>query len=394
VYLVRTEEEEKLRRELREYFATLMTPEQRHQLRHGYAAPEATDAYRQVIRRLGEDGWLGIGWPTEIGGQGRSMVEQAVFNDEAALANVPTPLLTINSVGPAIAAHGTPEQRETIVPGILAGRLHFAIGYSEPQSGTDLASLRTRAVRDGEEYVINGQKLWTGMMEAADYIWLAARTNPDVPRHHGISVLLVPRHADGVHSTRLRTLGDHSVAAVSFDDVRVPVENCIGGEGNGWKIMTGQLNSERVALVPSALVQRQLADVTAWARETRLPDGRRVIDQPWVRSDLAQVRAELEFLVLLNSKLATEVDAGEPPAAGASAAKVFGSELIGRAARMLQGIVGPDAALGAESPGAVLGGGLARQAGTSNVMTFIGGVNEIQRDIVAQLGLGLPRVKR
>lgn len=394
MYLVQTEEEETLRRELREYFARLMTPELRHELRHGYFAPESTDAYRQVIRQLGEDGWLGIGWPTEIGGQGRSMVEQAVFNDEAALANVPTPLLTINSVGPAIAAHGTPEQRETIVPGILKGRLHFAIGYSEPQSGTDLASLRTRAVRDGEEYVINGQKLWTGMMEAADYIWLAARTNPDVSRHRGISVLLVPRHADGVHSTRLRTLGDHSVAAVSFDDVRVPVENCIGGEGNGWKIMTGQLNSERVALVPSALIQRQLADVTAWARETRLPDGRRVIDQPWVRSDLAQVRAELEFLVLLNSKLATEVDAGEPPAAGASAAKVFGSELIGRAGRMLQGIVGPDAALGAESPGAVLGGGLARQAGTSNVLTFIGGVNEIQRDIVAQLGLGLPRVKR
>jgi alkylation response protein AidB-like acyl-CoA dehydrogenase len=394
VYLVRTEEEETLRRELREYFARLMTPELRRELKYGYAASESTDAYRRVIRQLGEDGWLGIGWPTEIGGQGRSMVEQAVFNDEAALANVPTPLLTINSVGPAIAAHGTPEQRETIVPAILAGRLHFAIGYSEPQSGTDLASLRTRAVRDGEEYVINGQKLWTGMMEAADYIWLAARTNPDASRHRGISVLLVPRHADGVHSTRLRTLGDHSVAAVSFDDVRVPVENCIGGEGNGWKIMTGQLNSERVALVPSAQVQRQLADVTAWARETRLPDGRRVIDQPWVRSDLAQVRAELEFLVLLNSKLATAVDAGELPAADASAAKVFGSELNGRAARILQGIVGPDAALGAESPDAVIGGGLARQAGSSNVLTFIGGVNEIQRDIIAQLGLGLPRVKR
>ena len=394
MYLVRTEEEETLRRELREYFARLMTPELRRELKYGYAASESTDAYRRVIRQLGEDGWLGIGWPTEIGGQGRSMVEQAVFNDEAALANVPTPLLTINSVGPAIAAHGTPEQRETIVPAILAGRLHFAIGYSEPQSGTDLASLRTRAVRDGEEYVINGQKLWTGMMEAADYIWLAARTNPDASRHRGISVLLVPRHADGVHSTRLRTLGDHSVAAVSFDDVRVPVENCIGGEGNGWKIMTGQLNSERVALVPSAQVQRQLADVTAWARETRLPDGRRVIDQPWVRSDLAQVRAELEFLVLLNSKLATAVDAGELPAADASAAKVFGSELNGRAARILQGIVGPDAALGAESPDAVIGGGLARQAGSSNVLTFIGGVNEIQRDIIAQLGLGLPRVKR
>jgi len=226
VYLRETSEQEELRTRLRAYFSELMTPERRHAFRHGYYAPDATEAYREIVRQLGRDGWLGIGWPTDIGGQGLSMVEQAIFSDEASLADVPLPLLTINSVGPAIARHGTPEQKRTLVPGILRGEVHFAIGYSEPDAGTDLASLRTRAVRDNDHYIVNGQKLWTGMMEAADYIWLAVRTDTGVAKHRGISVLLVPRQADGISSSRLATLGGHSVAAVSFDDVRVPVENC------------------------------------------------------------------------------------------------------------------------------------------------------------------------
>ena len=394
MHLAYTDEQEKLRHELREYFARIMTPEVRWELRHGYSVPEATDAYRRIVRRLGEDGWLGIGWPVEMGGQGRSMVEQAIFNEEVDLAQVPTPLLTINSIGPAIARFGTEEQRRTILSGILAGRLHFAIGYSEPEAGTDLAALRTRAVRDGDEYVINGQKLWTGMMEAADYIWLAVRTDPGASKHRGISVLLVPRHTPGISSSRLRNLGDNSVASVSFDDVRVSVEALVGEEGGGWALMTGQLNSERVALVPAAHVQRALAQVRGWASTTRLADGRRVIDQAWVRADLARVRAEIEFLAVLNAKLATAVDNGTLRAADASAAKVYGSELMMRANRVLQGVVGPDVALDADSPGAVLGGGLAKGARSGDVMTFIGGANEIQRDLIAQLGLGLPRVKR
>jgi alkylation response protein AidB-like acyl-CoA dehydrogenase len=381
MHLAETPAHEKMRAELRSYFAGIMTDELRHTFRNGYYAAEATEAYRQVVRRLGEDGWLGIGWPKDSGGQGLSMVEQAIFSDEASLADVPLPLLTINSVGPAIAAFGTSEQRKTLVPGILRGEVHFAIGYSEPEAGTDLASLKTRAVRDGAEYIINGQKLWTGMMEAADYIWLAVRTDPDAAPHRGISVLIVPRHAQGIASTRLRTLGGHSVAAVSFDDVRVPVENCIGGENNGWRMVTGQLNSERVALVSSAPIEASLLRVLEWARETKTDDGSLVIDQQWVRNNLARVHADVEYLKLLNAKLATEVDAGRLEPAEASAAKVFGSELSGRSRRLLSEIVGLDGAVG-------------KGAGSSNVMTFIGGANEIQRDIIAQLGLGLPRVKR
>jgi alkylation response protein AidB-like acyl-CoA dehydrogenase len=394
MHLTYTPEQEKLRLELREYFAGLMTEEEREELRYGYAAASAVEAYRAVVRRLGADGWLGIGWPRDIGGQGRTMVEQAIFHDEATSANVPTPLLTINSIGPAIAAYGTDEQRHTLVRGILEGRVHFAIAYSEPEAGTDLASLRTRAVRDGDDYVINGHKLWTGMMEAADYIWLAARTDPDARKHQGISVLVVPRHTPGIQSTRLRTLGDNSIAAVSFTDVRVPVQNCIGGENNGWAMITGQLNSERVALVSSAHLERGLAGVIAWAKDQRTPDGARVIDQAWVRSTLARVKADVEFLRVLNRKLATAVDAGTLNAADASSAKVFGSELIGRGARMLAEIAGPDAAFADDDPEAILGGSMSRVVGTSNVMTFIGGVNEIQRDLIAQFGLGLPRYQR
>ncbi len=394
MHLAETEAQTRMRAELRAYFAGLMTPEVRHALRDGYYSEGATRVYRDVVRTLGKDGWLGIGWPQEIGGQGLTMVEQAIFSDEATQADVPLPLLTINSVGPAIAAHGTEQQRAELVPGILAGEIHFAIGYSEPSSGTDLASLTTRAVRDGDEYVITGQKLWTGMMEAADYIWLAVRTDPEQPRHRGISVLIVPRDAPGITSTRIRTLGDHSVAAVSFDGVRVPVENCIGGENNGWSMITGQLNSERVALVTTAPVEQGLAAVTAWARETRRPDGELVIDDPTVRQTLARVRAEVEFQRLLNARLATAVDRDELEPAEASAAKVFGSELIGRGRRLLLDVLGLDAALPGDLPGAVVEGAFAKSVGHSNVMTFIGGANEIQRDLIAQLGLGLPRSPR
>lgn len=392
--LVETDEQAEVRARLRSYFQDLMTPELRHAFRNGYYDESCTEEYRQVVRQLGADGWLGIGWPTEIGGQGLTMVEQSIFSDEATQADVPLPLLTINSVGPAIAAHGTEQQKATLVPGILRGEIHFAIGYSEPEAGTDLASLRTRAVRDGDEYVINGAKLWTGMMEAADYIWLAVRTDPDASKHRGISVLLVPRDAPGISSTRLKTLGNHSVAAVSFDNVRVPLENCIGGENNGWAMITGQLNTERVALVSTAPVERTLAATLEWARDTHLDDGSTPIEDPTVLQTIARVYAEVEFQRLLNAKLATDVDNDALEPTQASAAKVHGSELAGRGRQVLYDLIGPDVALDADSPGHVLDGALAKGASSSNVMTFIGGANEIQRDLIAQLGLGLPRSPR
>src|SRR5215472_1758022 len=176
-----------LRDELREYFSNLLSPAEREVLltdRHG-------TVYREVVRWMGRDGWLGVGWPTEYGGRGLCQVEQQIFANEAARADVPLPAVTLQTVGPTLQAHGTAEQKEFFLPKILAGEVHFAIGYTEPEAGTDLASLRTRAVLDGDSYVVNGEKIFTSGGHDADYVWLACRTDPDAPRHKGISILIV-----------------------------------------------------------------------------------------------------------------------------------------------------------------------------------------------------------
>ena len=210
-------EQRALQHELREYFASLMTPERRASLTGGEAGGEG---YREIVRQMGRDGWLGVGWPKEYGGQGRTALEQYVFFDEANRAGVPMPLVTLNTVGPTLRMFGSEEQKREILPKILAGEMHFAIGYTEPGSGTDLASLRTRAVRDGDEYVINGQKVFTTGGHDADYIWLACRTDPDAPKHKGISIILVPTDVAGFKHTPIWTLGGGHTNATYYEDVR------------------------------------------------------------------------------------------------------------------------------------------------------------------------------
>src|SRR5215475_12917435 len=195
MYIGYSEEQEQLRGELRAYYAKLLSPEVEEALARGHGIGEAN---RQVVRQMGEDGWLGIGWPKEYGGQGRSAIEQFIFFDESMRAGAPVPMLSINTVGPTIMQFGSQEQREFFLPKILAGDLHFCIGYSEPGAGTDLASLKTRAVRDGDEYIINGQKMWTSLANGADYCWLAVRTNPEVKKHQGISLIILPMDTPGI----------------------------------------------------------------------------------------------------------------------------------------------------------------------------------------------------
>ena len=209
------------------------------------------------------DGWVGVGWPKEWGGQGMTAIEQFVFFDESMRAGAPVPMLTLNTVGPTIMNYGTQEQREFFIPKILAGDIHFCIGYSEPGAGTDLAALKTRAVRDGDEYIINGQKTWTSLAGDADYIWLAVRTNPEVKKHKGISLLLVPMDTPGITVQPLHLMGEHNINHVYFDDVRVPVSTCVGGENNGWSLITNQLNHERVTLCASGGLERLLDEITA-----------------------------------------------------------------------------------------------------------------------------------
>jgi alkylation response protein AidB-like acyl-CoA dehydrogenase len=320
------------------------------------------------------------------------MVDQLIFSDAAAVAGVPIPYLTLNTVGPTIMRYGTEEQKREMLPKILKGELHFSIGYSEPGSGTDLASLRTRARREGDEWVINGQKMWTSLIQYADWIWLACRTDPDLPRHKGLSMILVPADAPGFSYTPVHTVAGVSTSATYYEDVRVPVTNLVGELNGGWPLMTNQLNHERVALTSAAPLQQSVKQVRAWAQQTKMPSGERVIDAEWVQVLLGRCHARTEMLALLNWKIASSADDLSP--AVASATKVYGSELATEVYRALMEIVGPNAAVKPDSPAAVLAGRLERFHRSSLVMTFGGGTNEIQRDIIGMVGLGLPAARR
>ncbi|RLU79305.1 acyl-CoA dehydrogenase [Streptomyces griseocarneus] len=393
--LDQTPEQRKLRAELREYFAALVPDDAG--ARHADPARQKR-FYRDTIRRLGADGRLGVGWPKEYGGGGMTPAEQFVFFDEAAQAGVPLPLMALNTVGPTLMQYGTPEQKAYFLPRILSGEIDFAIGYSEPDAGTDLASLKTRAVRDGDEYVVNGQKIWTTNGDSADWIWLAVRTTPvteGVPPHRGISILLMPTNTPGYSCTRIDTLASHGTTAGYYQDVRVPVSNLVGEENKGWRLITTQLNHERVTLAAHGTAAiRALRDVRAWAARTRLSDGRRVLDLGWVRSGLARTHVRLEAMRLLNWQMVDALQHGTLTPQDASAAKVYGSEARRDAYAWLMEIVAATAPLKDGSAAAALHGELERGYRSAVIFTFGGGNNEIQREIISWIGLGMPRVRR
>jgi alkylation response protein AidB-like acyl-CoA dehydrogenase len=390
--LEETKEQRALREELRTYYGELLTPEIRAELAQNL---EGGDVWRDVVQRMGKDGWLGIGWPEEFGGQGRPATDQFIFFDETRRAGAPFPFVTINTVGPTMMTYGTDEMKSYYLPKILAGELNFAIGYTEPQAGTDLANLQTRAVRDGDEYVINGSKIYTSGANDADYVWLACRTDVDAPKHKGISIICVPTTAKGFDWSLITTVGGLTTTATYYEDVRVPVTELVGTENMGWSMITMQLNHERVGLAAWAgLGHKLFQQVVAWARETELDNGQRVIDLPWVQEDLARCDAELEAMWLLNWRMAVKVAADEVVAADSSAMKVFGTERLIEINRMLQGIVGAAGYLTPGSPGSILGGRLEANGRQAQINTFGGGVNEVQREIFAMAGLGMKRDKR
>ena len=386
-----TEEQQALRQELRDYYANLLTPEVEAELAQSHGIGPTV---RRITKQMASDGWLGIGWPKEYGGQGRSAIEQFIFFDESMRSGAPVPMLTINTVGPTIMNFGTDEQKSFFLPKILAGEIHFCIGYSEPQAGTDLAALQTRGVVDGEELVINGQKIFTSLAGDADYCWLAVRTDPDSSKHKGISMVIVPMNTPGVRVVPMQLLGDHNINYTFWEDVRVPLSNVVGGLNNGWSLITNQLNHERVTLCSPGIIERALGDVRKWAQDTKLADGRRVIDQEWVRIHLARVHAKLEFLRLINWKVAWNGTQGRLDVADASSIKVFGTEFYMEALRTLSEVVGQSGYLRRGSPEEVLRGRLEAYTRGLVILTFGGGTNEIQRDLIAIFGLGMPRSLR
>ena len=392
MHIAYTPEQEALRKELRTYFAELMTPEV---IAASAAGETGSPECLEAVRQMGRDRWLGVGWPEEYGGRGFGPVEQFIFMNESWRAGAPTPFLSVNTVGMTIMQFGTQEQKDFFLPKILAGELHFSIGYTEPNSGTDLASLTTKAVKDGDEWVINGQKIYTSLASYADYIWLAARTDPDAPKHKGITMFLVPTTDPGYSYSKIHTMVNASTFNTFYDDVRVPDSAILGELHGGWGLIINQLNYERVGLAPPGMIERTYEDTLAWARETTLPDGSRVIDQEWVQLNLARVRAGIEFLTLLNWKVAALEAAGEQVnPADASSIKVFGTEFFTDAYQLLAEILGQAANLTADSPAAVLASRINRGAQGSLILTFGGGVNEIQRDLIAMFGLGMPRMPR
>jgi alkylation response protein AidB-like acyl-CoA dehydrogenase len=391
MYIDLTDDQKALRDELRAYFAELMTPDLEQEVSTGEGGGPL---FRAALKRLGKDGWLGIGWPREYGGQGRSTIEQYIFAEEAQRSGFPFPFLTISTVGPTIQEYGTEEQKREFLPRVLRGECLFAIGYSEADAGTDLAALKTRAVRDGDDWVINGQKLWTSLADHADYIWLAARTDPDAPKHAGISIFIVPTNSAGYSCTPISTIGSVRTNATYYDNVRVPASSLVAGEGMGWTLIVNQLNYERVSLMSAGLLDRLFRETVALARETHLTEDRRAIDEPWVQANLARVEAKVEILKLLNWRQAWNVTHGTFNYAEASTVKVYGSELYIEAYQLLCEVVGQAGYLKRGAPGHVLKGRLERMYRSMLILTFGGGTNEIQRDIIAVAGLGMPRPLR
>jgi alkylation response protein AidB-like acyl-CoA dehydrogenase len=394
MYLAETPEQQALRKELREYFAAMLTPEVRSELGE---SGEGRPLFRELVRKLGADGWLGLGWPKEFGGQGRPATDQFIMFDEIQRAHAPFPFVTVNTVGPAIMAHGTQAQKDQYLTGILQGEINFAIGYTEPEAGTDLAALRCSAVLDGDEWVINGNKVYTSGANQSDYVWLACRTDTEAPKHQGITLIIVPTNTPGFEWTPIVTVGGVTTTATYYTDVRVPKENVIGEINGGWKLITMQLNHERVGLAAlSGLTERLLDDVTTWCRVTPSGAGndQKMIDVPWVQADLAKSHALLDAIRLMTWKLAKAVSDNTLGPAEASGVKVFGTEKAVEVYRILQGILGPVSHLREGSQGAVIHGEVERAARAAQINTFGGGVNEIQRELVATAGLGLVRSTR
>ncbi|MFI5883778.1 acyl-CoA dehydrogenase family protein [Streptomyces sp. NPDC051554] len=393
MHLAPTERQRRLRAELRTYFAALMPD-----------GPPGTDdpqGQRALLRRIGDDGWLGLGWPVEYGGQGRGADEQFVFFDEAYRAGAPVSMVTLNTVGPTLMKYGSEEQKADLLPGILRGELVFAIGYSEPSAGTDLACLRTRAVRDGRDWLIDGQKIFTSNAHNADWIWLACRTDPEAPKHRGISIVLVPTDAPGFSWTPIETVGGQRTTATYYDGVRVPAGNLVGAENEGWSLITNQLNHERVALAATGMQAEEFYAAVLTAARTPDPvTGRRRVDEPWVRSQLAEAHARLAATRLLNWRLVGDVGAGRLAPGDASGVKVVGTESTVAVYRICQHIAGADGPAGlaglvrSGSPGVFGDGELERLNRAAQINTFGGGVSEVQREIVATMRLGMTRGRR
>ncbi|WP_026927029.1 acyl-CoA dehydrogenase family protein [Granulicoccus phenolivorans] len=385
-----TDQEQELQDRATEYFSSAMTEDERAAMTQDFYGPQIKD----IARRLGRDGWLGLGWPTEHGGRALGPMADQIVISTSFRYEVPYPLITVYSIGPALMAFGSEELKADFLPRILSGDVQFSVGYSEPGSGTDLASLRTRAVRDGDDYVVNGTKMWTSGAHTSDYLFLAVRTNPEEPRHRGISLLLLDTKLPGVSMTPMRLLNrSRQVNVVNLDNVRIPARMLVGEENKGWRVITNQLNSERFTVGPSGKIDAHLDRVRAWAQTAQTADGRPVRDIAEVRRLIGRLQAAEVTNRMMNWRVVGDAAGGSVPPADAAATKLYNSEQLCEFGQLIGEVVGR---VGDPSDKAT------RHLLDETYFSYThelrlpvgGGVSEIQREFLATLGLGLPKVIR
>ncbi|MXY21280.1 MAG: acyl-CoA dehydrogenase [Dehalococcoidia bacterium] len=389
-----TQQEEDFRQEIRDFLQETLPGDWDPLGQVGLSAKERQDFTRQMTQALADKGWLTLAWPEEYGGQARPIMEQVIYNEEMSYKNVPgTELGTgaISWVGPVLMLAGTDDQKAEHLPPIARGERLWCTLYSEPGSGSDLASLQTQATRDGDDYVINGQKIWTSSAHVADWGWLAARTNPDAPKHRGISIFMLDMKSPGVSIRPIENMaGGRDFNEVYFDDVRIPSGNLVGQEDRGWYTLAVALDFERSGVGYSAGARRTLEALVEYAKQTER-NGEPLSRNPKVRRKLAQRFTETEIARWLAYKVAWMQSQDMIPNAEASMSKMYGTELTQRVARTGMEILGMAGQISQGSKWAPLEGHIQQLYLSSVSSTIAAGTSEIQRNIVAQRGLGLSR---
>ena len=381
------EDQLKWRDEVRGFLRENFTPELRR-LSRERGHEEVSAELKEFRQKVGEKGWFGLNWPQEYGGLGLGPLYQQILVTEFEYWGAPGPDLTVTSVAPMIMRFGTDTNKSEWLPPIARGEVTYAVGYSEPNAGTDLASLRTKAELDGDEWVINGSKIWNSMAHVASHEWLCVRTDPEAPKHRGISVIIVPIDTPGVEVRPLITWDDFRTNETFFTDVRVPRDNLIGEVNRGWQYITGALDLERGALTNAGSLRRGVDDVLAAAHQT-LWNGTRPIDNPDVRRKLAQLEADVEVALLLSMEAASLLETGQIPTIAVTAQKIFSSELRQRIADLGTQMLGSAGVLSAQDEFAPVGGGFEKAYRGAPLLRFGGGANEVLRDVIAQRGYGM-----
>ena len=389
-----SKEEEAFRQEVRDWLNAEIPPTWR-EIRPGMwvETEESWAMAREFERRMGEKGWWAANYPPEYGGINATFMQQLIIHEERAALGAPS---TWNEmigqwVGATLMLYGTEEQKRKYLPMIGKAEVVLCLGYSEPGAGSDLAGVQTRAVEDGDYFVINGQKIFTTLAHNADYCWLVARTDPNVPKHQGISLFLVDMKAPGITVRPLiNIVRSHHFNEVFFDDVRVPRADLVGEKNRGWAYLTTALNFERSGIALPTSMNRTITELARYAKTT-LGDGGTLADDPIVQQKLAEMATENEVLRLLCYRVAWLQSKGLVPSWEASVSFLFGNEVLRHIARTGMEILGPYGQLKRGSKWAPLGGLFENLYLGSLVGGIGGGSNEIQRNLIARLGLGLPR---